>query len=946
MLPLLGFVVLGAQSCDSCGQDPLVTLIPLGAVQPTADFGGRFLGIAAELPVTIGSQGTAPLSITAVTLEGDGFAMTGDPRGDVAVGQSAEVSVTFTPTELGPAAGMLRIETNAANGPTFVVALAGEGIPDLACPEDEACRMFAFDRGLGACVEQEIDGPCDDGSLCSTEDHCDAGVCVGVAIQCPMLGECSRGVCDPTLGCFNVADPNLCDDDDPCTADSCDVAGGCSSEPMPEGSGCGEFPACTAGTCIAGLCTPSVLADGTPCDDRRICTAGDVCTAGQCAGVRSVIEPAAGVVASAFATGEAFAFPDPVSLPDDVWFFRERTDSGPWQLDPPLLRDFRAVRVTGSTIATQVVTTPSPAVQAPYSVARFADGLVAASLGDDYLTHVSTFTVIGGTGEVVQLGDLALDEQAGMLVADDQRAFLMGWTAIHAVDLSNPAAPVETDTVVSPYFPLAMVATADRLFLGSAGGLDVFDSTGGTLVRIGGDTDGAVLALAVSDAGVLSLRAVGTNAVTADHLDVLDAASGTVLSTFDIADNVVTGLAAHGARAALLGIEIELISLPDGVVLDHLPFGSYRTLGATEMSSTLLVATRTGNLFSLAGDRLAPLVAPDLGPIGLPTRVAPGRVVAASRTSARAIDVSDAAAPSFVGGGIHDLGASLALLEDGRLAPAPGGYGYSHAGGAYGPVTIVDATDVNAPFIASSRSPAAVLNGRLLFVHGSTLIGLSGRQPGYPCDVDCVGTSRVVLETFDLSTQPPFPYPRVGAAVLPDPNLSGWFSENTIAVDAAARRIAVEADGSPSRIIVADASDPTAPRFFPPLALPDDQRVNSLALFGDRLYLAGSLALVVYQIGADDLTPIGRVPAELIPGAAEMAAAGFVSMFPIAVDDEVLVLGLPGAVVFFDVAAMPPLPAGAVEIPFFPRAAASDNDRLVVSDAADVAVLSPACPPP
>jgi len=85
----------------------------------------------------------------------------------------------------------------------------------------------------GKCITKPADGPCDDGDLCTTGDQCTGGICVG-------------------------ADPD-CDDDNPCTADSCDAATGqCKHESAP--------------------------LNGAKCDDGNPCTGADVCSEGKCAG--------------------------------------------------------------------------------------------------------------------------------------------------------------------------------------------------------------------------------------------------------------------------------------------------------------------------------------------------------------------------------------------------------------------------------------------------------------------------------------------------------------------------------------------------------------------------------------------------------------------------------------------------------------------------------------
>lgn len=938
------FLLSVATACDACRQDPLVPLVPLGAVQPTLDMGRRYLGVAIEQSVSIASQGTAPLSIANVTIEGADFSLVGDHASDVPVGDATEVTVSFIASAIGPAAGVLRIETNAQNGPTFVVTLSGEGIPDAECPPDEACRVFRFDRATGSCVQQQIAGPCDDRSLCTSDDHCDDGVCVGVALQCPTLNECGRGVCDPVLGCFTVGDPNLCDDDDPCTEESCGDTGACSNDALPEGSPCGDFPACVIGTCQSDICTHAALPDGTPCDDRHICTAGDLCQGGQCIGARSTSEPAVVGVATSYGLGEPFLMPDPAGYPSDLWFFSRRTDVE-W-LMPQELRDVRAVRADTAALTTLAVGAVPIPQRSFFAVARFADGLVALTHSPSGVTYLSTFDIVSTAAELNLRGDLALASSGGTLAADGSRAFAYVGNALQAYDLSDPALPVETSSVAMPFWPTSLLPLGERLFQGHSQGLDLFDVAGGSLSRLGGDTATGTLALALSDQGVLALRSAALNNFMGDHIDVLDPTSGALVATLDVEGRGVTSLAAHGDRAALFGAELELIALPGGEVLDRVPFGVDRTIGMPQMSSALVVSNNfvgPTSAYALADDQLTPVTAPDQGNVGKPTRTAPGTVVTTGSSLARRIDVSDALAPRFTAGGVHDLWASLALLDGTHLAPAY--FWIGDAGGASRSLPILDLSDLDAPTIASARALAAVENGRFVFVRGTNLIALSARQPGFACDVDCIGTGRVVLETFDLSALPPFPYPRIGSAVLPDAEVIA-LDDNSISVDVDRGLIATwlgRASGG-DRIIVGDVSDAAAPRLYPPLEVPDFEWSYRVAVHGDRLYVPGYSFLHVFQIGATDITLIGTLARADIPGAAEQLN-GFPSTLPLAVDDEVLVLGFPGVVAFIEISTMPPVPIGSVDVPLYPYAAVSDDDRLVITGDAEVMVLMPGCPP-
>lgn len=125
------------------------------------------------------------------------------------------------------------------------VALLGNGGPTcvpipVACQEGDAC---------------------DDFDLCTVDDIClPDGACEGVPVECPGDEPCASGVCDPNTGgcgivyndgelCYGdgpcdfgtcsggmcALDPPLnCDDDNPCTMDSCDpITRDCVHTPLP-----------------------------------------------------------------------------------------------------------------------------------------------------------------------------------------------------------------------------------------------------------------------------------------------------------------------------------------------------------------------------------------------------------------------------------------------------------------------------------------------------------------------------------------------------------------------------------------------------------------------------------------------------------------------------------------------------------------------------------------
>jgi hypothetical protein len=154
---------------------------------------------------------------------------------------------------------------------------------------------------------------CDDGSICTQTDKCLSGKCVGGNnMNCDDNDPCTTDSCDPFVGCQHskaadgtecTDDGNLCtldqcktgvcghvnqvgskctDDGLPCTLDTCDANGVCKH---PQSSGpCEDGNPCTDGdSCVNGACKSGPLKGASACDDGNPCTI-DKCDANQAGG--------------------------------------------------------------------------------------------------------------------------------------------------------------------------------------------------------------------------------------------------------------------------------------------------------------------------------------------------------------------------------------------------------------------------------------------------------------------------------------------------------------------------------------------------------------------------------------------------------------------------------------------------------------------------------------
>ena len=196
------------------------------------------------------------------------------------------------------------------------------------CNDGNPCTDDSCSQATG-CTHVNNQGPCSDGNVCTVDDLCDAGDCVsGEALTCDDDNICTSDLCDSNTGCVHAATPGPCDDgnactvgegcsagkciaagvldcndNNPCTADSCQLIAGCQHDPMAgvcdDGDACTLGDHCEAGACVAGQtvscndqnpCTDDTCALGActftpndePCDDGNACTVNDGCKGGTC----------------------------------------------------------------------------------------------------------------------------------------------------------------------------------------------------------------------------------------------------------------------------------------------------------------------------------------------------------------------------------------------------------------------------------------------------------------------------------------------------------------------------------------------------------------------------------------------------------------------------------------------------------------------------------------
>src|SRR5579872_3674810 len=115
-------ITYSSPSVSSSTQSAMLTETPT-----STSFGNVLVGSTSTLPVLIKNTGTASATLSAMTLTGTGFSVTGlSLPYTLPAGQSMSYSVTFAPKSAGSVTGSITITSNAADSPN-VETLSGTG---------------------------------------------------------------------------------------------------------------------------------------------------------------------------------------------------------------------------------------------------------------------------------------------------------------------------------------------------------------------------------------------------------------------------------------------------------------------------------------------------------------------------------------------------------------------------------------------------------------------------------------------------------------------------------------------------------------------------------------------------------------------------------------------------------------------------------------------------
>ncbi|MGB2663688.1 MAG: choice-of-anchor D domain-containing protein, partial [Candidatus Acidiferrum sp.] len=120
------------------GSSPVVANLSATAVGPSQPqlsaspasigFGTISNGHTGNANLVLSNTGSAPLTVSLITLTGSEFGITGIATPvTISAGQSVQATVTFSPTSAGTASGSVTITSNDPNNPTLSVPLTGTG---------------------------------------------------------------------------------------------------------------------------------------------------------------------------------------------------------------------------------------------------------------------------------------------------------------------------------------------------------------------------------------------------------------------------------------------------------------------------------------------------------------------------------------------------------------------------------------------------------------------------------------------------------------------------------------------------------------------------------------------------------------------------------------------------------------------------------------------------
>ena len=141
--------------------------------------------------------------------------------------------------------------------------------PDpLACDDGNDCTFNSCAAGEGCKYEPKDQAACDDGFTCTNKDTCQGKVCVGEQVSCNDNNPCTVDTCDPTVGCvFEPATGAECDDGNECTKQDACIGPMCIGPQFADWILECKEDACGNGICQGDNSATNCPTDCGPCGD-------------------------------------------------------------------------------------------------------------------------------------------------------------------------------------------------------------------------------------------------------------------------------------------------------------------------------------------------------------------------------------------------------------------------------------------------------------------------------------------------------------------------------------------------------------------------------------------------------------------------------------------------------------------------------------------------------
>jgi hypothetical protein len=148
----------------------------------------------------------------------------------------------------------------------------------VTCPEPEGpqgiCQKAACDPVTANCslVPDHEEFACSSSNKCTVGQVCQSGECVGgFSLNCDDSKTCTIDSCDPDLGCVHAPADSACSDGNVCTSSDYCLDGECTPGPLLL---CDDSNPCTADTCepeLGCVHTPTIAPDAFCCEQPSDC---------------------------------------------------------------------------------------------------------------------------------------------------------------------------------------------------------------------------------------------------------------------------------------------------------------------------------------------------------------------------------------------------------------------------------------------------------------------------------------------------------------------------------------------------------------------------------------------------------------------------------------------------------------------------------------------------